>query len=139
MSCLPKTIREKNISIAAAEIERLRANRKLTSRGKNNRAKLLKNCESLSVGDLIVYMEKEKSKLRKLKKKFWRVEMLEEARKLNRKFYEDSCLFPPEISSTVGARCAPVFLSLDDLSNFVQHSNSSHQSVLPVVRLPLPL
>ena len=85
----------KNISIAAAEIERLRANRKLTSKGKNNRAKLLKNCESLSVGDLIVYMEKEKSKLRKLKKKFWRVEMLEEARKLNRKFYADPEVYTP--------------------------------------------
>ena len=58
----------KNVSIAGAEIERLRANRKLTSKGKNNRAKLLKNCKSLSVADLIVYMEKEKSKLRKPKK-----------------------------------------------------------------------
>ena len=37
----------KNISIAAAEIERLGANRKLTSKGKKNRAKLLKNCKSL--------------------------------------------------------------------------------------------
>ena len=58
----------KNISIAAAEIERLRANRKLTSKGKKNRAKLLKNCKSLSVADLVVYMKKEKSKLRKLKR-----------------------------------------------------------------------
>ena len=57
----------KNISVAAAEIERLRANRKLTSKGKKNRAKLLKNCKSLSVADLVVYMEKEKSKLRKTK------------------------------------------------------------------------
>ena len=52
----------KNISIAAAEIERLRANRKLTSKGKKNRTKLLKNCKSPSVADLVVYMEKEKSK-----------------------------------------------------------------------------
>ena len=64
----------KNISIAAAEIERLRANRKLTSKGKKNRAKLLKDCKSLLVADLVVYMEKEKSKLRKLKRNFWRVE-----------------------------------------------------------------
>ena len=64
----------KNISIAAAEIETLRANRKLTSKGKKNRAKLLKNCKSLSVADLVVYMEKEKSKLRKLKRNFWRLE-----------------------------------------------------------------
>ena len=34
----------KNISIVAPEIERLRANRKLISKGKKNRAKLLKNC-----------------------------------------------------------------------------------------------
>ena len=33
----------KNISIAAAEIERLGANRKLTSKGKKNRAKLRKS------------------------------------------------------------------------------------------------
>ena len=64
--------RQVNISIVAAE--RLRANRKLTSKGKKNRAKLLKNCKSLSVADLVVYMEKEKSKLRKLKRNFWRVE-----------------------------------------------------------------
>ena len=70
-----------NISIAAAE--RLRANRKLTSKGKKNRAKLLKNCKSLSVADLVVYMEKEKSKLRKLKRNFRRVKRLEEVRKLN--------------------------------------------------------
>ena len=31
--------------------------------------------------------------------------------------YNYSCLFPPEISNTVGARCAPVFLSIDNLSN----------------------
>ena len=63
----------KNISIVAAEIERLRANRKLISKGKKYRAKLLKNCKSLSIADLVVYMEKEKSKLRKLKRNFWRV------------------------------------------------------------------
>ena len=79
----------KNISIAAAEIETLRANRKLTSKGKKNRAKLLKNCKSLSVADLVVYMEKEKSKLLKLKRNFWRVKGLEETRKLNQKFYAE--------------------------------------------------
>ena len=41
----------KNISIAAAEIERLRANRKLISKSKTNRAKLPKDCKSLSVAD----------------------------------------------------------------------------------------
>ena len=90
----------KNISIAAAEIERLRANRKLTSKGKKNRAKLLKNCKSLSVADLVVYMEKEKSKLRQLKRNFWRVKRLEEARKLNQKFYAD----PGSIYATFGKK-----------------------------------
>ena len=79
----------KNILISAAEIERLRANRNLTSKGKKIRAKLLKNCKSLSVADLVVYMRKEKPKLRKLKRNFWRVKRLEEARKLNQKFYAD--------------------------------------------------
>ena len=85
-------------TIAAAEIERLRANRKLISKGKKNRAKPLKNCKSPSVADLVVYMEKEKSKLRKLKINFWRVKRLEEARKLNQKFYAD----PGSIYATFG-------------------------------------
>ena len=88
----------KNISIAAPEIERLRANRELISKGKKNRAKLLKNCKSLSIADLVVYMEKEKSKLRKLKRTFWRVKRLEEARKINQKFHAD----PGSIDATFG-------------------------------------
>ena len=43
-------------------------------------------------------MEKEKSKLRKLKRNFWRVKRLEEARKLNQKFYAD----PGSIYATFG-------------------------------------
>ena len=41
-------------------------------------------------------MEKEKSKLPKLKRTFWRVKRLEEARKLNQKFYAD----PGSLSAT---------------------------------------
>ena len=67
----------KNVSIAAAEIERLRATRKLTSKSKKNRAKHQKNCKSLSVADLVVYMERKKSKLRKLERNFCRVKRLE--------------------------------------------------------------
>ena len=85
----------KNISVAAAEIERLRANGKLTSKGKKNRAKLLKNCKSLSVADLVVYMEKEKSKLRKLKRNFWHVKRVEEARKLTRNFIQILEVYTP--------------------------------------------
>ena len=85
----------KNISVAVAEIERLRANRKLTSKGKKNRAKLLKNRKSLSVADLVVYMEKEKSKLRKLKRHFWHVKRVEEARKLTRNFIQILEVYTP--------------------------------------------
>ena len=85
----------KNISIAAAEIKRLRANRKPTSKGKNNRAKLLKNCKSLSVADLVVYIEEEKSKLHKLKRNFWRVKRLEEARSLTRNFMQILEVYTP--------------------------------------------
>ena len=43
-------------------------------------------------------MEKEKSKLRKLKRNVWRVKRLEEARKFNQKFYAD----PGSIYATSG-------------------------------------
>ena len=43
-------------------------------------------------------MENEQSKLRKLKRNFWRVKRLEEARKLNQKFYAD----PGSIYATFG-------------------------------------
>ena len=43
-------------------------------------------------------MEKETSKLRTLKRSFWRVKRLEEARKLNQKFYAD----PGSIYATFG-------------------------------------
>ena len=49
----------KNISIAKAEKEKVRANRKLTRKAKENRVKLLKSCKSLSVAHLVDYMEKE--------------------------------------------------------------------------------
>ena len=62
----------KNISIAIAEIERIRSNRKITTKGRRNQAKLLESCKVISVAALLSYMEKEKSKLRKLKKSFVR-------------------------------------------------------------------
>ena len=85
----------KNISIATAEIERLKANRKLTSKGKNNRAKLLKNWKSLSVADLVVYIEEEKSKLHKRKRNVWRVKRLEEDRSLTRNFMQILEVYKP--------------------------------------------
>ena len=59
---------KKNTLIAKAEMERLKSNKKLTKEGKKNRAKLLAVCKRLSVAELVNYMEREKSKLRKLKK-----------------------------------------------------------------------
>ena len=73
-------------------------NRDNNNNNKEDRAKLPKNCKSLSVADLVVYMEKEKSKLHKLKRNFWRVKRLEEAKKLNQKFYAD----PGTIYATFG-------------------------------------
>ena len=52
----------------------------------------------MQVADLVVYLEKEKSKLRKLKRNFWRVKRLGEARKLNQKFHAD----PGSIYATFG-------------------------------------
>ena len=60
----------KKISIAKAEVERLQQNRKLTKRGKRNRAILRKECHTISMSSLVGYMERQKSLLRKLKKGF---------------------------------------------------------------------
>ena len=77
----------KNISIAKAELERIKSNRKITTKGRRNQAKLLESCKVISVA--VSYMEKEKSKLRKLKKSFVRRKKLFEARQVNRKFQQD--------------------------------------------------
>ena len=79
----------KNISIAKAEIERLRGNRKMSKKGKKNREKLLEELKNLSIAELISCMDREKSRLRNLKKGFWRSKKLEEAKQLNRKFQLD--------------------------------------------------
>ena len=47
---------------------------------------------------MVDYTDKEKSKLRKLKKNFWRVRKLDKARKLNQKFYTD----PSSVYTTFG-------------------------------------
>ena len=45
-------------------------------------------------------------------------------------FMQASCLFPPEINNTVGARCAPVSLSIYDLgtTSFIASLTSSIHS-----------
>ena len=72
----------KNISITKAEKEIIKSNRKITRKGRRNQAKLSKSCKVISVAALVSCMEKEKSKLRELKKSFvWR-KKLDEARQV---------------------------------------------------------
>ena len=77
----------RNISIASAEINRVKENRKLTKRGKKNRALLQE--KSLSVTQLITYIEKQKFRLRKPKAAFGRKKRQEEAKSLNDQFRTD--------------------------------------------------
>ena len=48
----------KQLSIAKAEIERLKENRKITKKGRKNRSHRQKECKTISVAGLISYMEK---------------------------------------------------------------------------------
>lgn len=50
-----------------AELERLMSKRKQTKKGKRNRALLLKQRTAISSAELINYMEKKKTQLRKVK------------------------------------------------------------------------
>ena len=81
---------KKKISIAQAELIRLKENRKITKKGKRNRAMLEKECKGLSVVKLVSYMEKQKSILRKLKRGVFRRQKQEEARVLNQQFQTDA-------------------------------------------------
>ncbi|KAK2555958.1 hypothetical protein P5673_022239 [Acropora cervicornis] len=60
------------LSKAKAEIERVKSNKKITKKGKTNRLELLRECKTLSVAILVAYMEKQKSRLRKVKRGYWR-------------------------------------------------------------------
>ena len=80
----------RKMSIAKAEVERLQQNRKLTKRGKRNKAILRKECHTISMSSLVGYMERQKSLLRKLKKGFVREKKQEEARTINRQFEVDA-------------------------------------------------
>ena len=79
----------KKISIAKAEMERIKENRKLSKRGRKNRAFLEKECTKISVPELVSYMDKNKMLLRKLKRGFCKKKVMEESRVLNRQFQED--------------------------------------------------
>ena len=79
----------KKISIAKVEMERIMENRKLTKRGRKNRAFLEKKCRKISVAELVNYMEKNKMLLRKLKRGFCKKKTMEQSRVLNQQFQED--------------------------------------------------
>ena len=80
----------KKISMAKAELERLNKNRKLTMRGKRNRVIFKRECKSISLAELVSYKEKQKSAVRKMKKGFCKRKKQEEARLVNRQFYQDA-------------------------------------------------
>ena len=80
----------KKISIAKAEIDRLKENRKMTKRGKKNREILQKECKVLSIASLVNYMERQKCALRKLKRAFCRKNKNKEARVINQQFKDDA-------------------------------------------------
>ena len=62
----------KQISITKEEVELSKANRKLTKRGRRNRALIISQCKDPSVSGLISFMEKSKCAQRKLKKVYIR-------------------------------------------------------------------
>ena len=61
----------------------------MTTKGKKNRAQLLTECKTVSVANLVAYMEKEKSKLRKLNRNYANKKKQEEDRKINKQFELD--------------------------------------------------
>ena len=56
--------------MAKAELERLMSKRKQTKKGKRNGASLLKQRTAISSAELINYMEKKKTQLRKVKAQY---------------------------------------------------------------------
>ena len=76
----------KMISIARAELERLRENKKSTKKGRENRRLLLEECRAISSAELINYKEKKKSQLGKLKGNFVKQKKQDEPKSLNRQF-----------------------------------------------------
>ena len=80
----------KKISIASAELERLRPNRKLTKKGKKNRKVLLEECKVISSAELVNYIERSKSQLKKLRRNYLRKKKKHQARSINRQFNEDA-------------------------------------------------
>ena len=74
------------ISIAKAELERLRENRKITKKGINNRNIIKEECKTIAAFELVNFMEKKKLTLNKPRKRFSRKQKQEESRIANRNF-----------------------------------------------------
>ena len=83
-----KSVR-RSISIAKAELERIKENRKITRKGRKNRKELAEECKTISSSTLVNFMEKQITRLRKLKKSFLRLKKEKEARELNKQFEMD--------------------------------------------------
>ena len=83
-----KELRRK-LSIAKAELDRVKKNGKITRKGGRNRKLSLQECKLISVEELVNLMEKEKSRLRKLKRAYAPEKKTEEARKINKMFQQD--------------------------------------------------
>ena len=62
----------------------------MTKKGKKNRTLLSEECRTVSSTELVSYMEKKKSQLRKLKRNYIRQKKQDEARSLNRQFKQDA-------------------------------------------------
>ena len=69
---------------------KLRENRKLTKNGRKNGRLLLEECRAISSVQLVNYLEKKKSQLRKLKGNHIKQKKQDEARSLNRQFKQDA-------------------------------------------------
>lgn len=79
----------RRILIAKAEWERMRINGKLTKKRRRSRAMLKEECKQISAAELVSYMEKQRSLLRKLKRGIYRRQKHEEARRVSHQFKVD--------------------------------------------------
>lgn len=79
-----KEIRRK-LSIAKAELDRVKKNGRIIRKGRRNRKLLLQECKVISINELVNLIEK-KSRIRKLKRAYAREKKNEEARKINKMF-----------------------------------------------------
>ena len=79
----------KMISIAKAELKRLKENRKITKKGRKNRNILKEECKTISAIEFVNFMERKESALRKLKKGFSRMKRQKESRIANHDFKLD--------------------------------------------------